>query len=393
MLSAFLTTTIITILAVILAYLTGSLDDELLDSLDRVVIDWVKRKGAAWNPIRTNSETPTLPNASTSPALPASSQARKQALLQFILALSDQQLVTGLAILVSGVANYKSLSTYEFSVMLSLAWFSSTTHLATLGVLKSHLKTHGIVRHIRVAGMLCVLVLLAFSHAVTIQSWREDDNTMTVECLFHSSGVYELSQSDVASTTLALAVIFLEYIVRIADLYVEHDLSLSPGVGLSQIVMEASAESQVKNLGILKKLLERRKHVLFQFLAGFHLYRRSFLSSLTGITFSFAYGISQVSLYRWNNAPPLTSETEYMGFGQIMAVFLLVLPFIAAAEPYYGTPSSTACLYKDPNASQIRPMTAASVRLTSHATYTNKQLLLTSTIDGTMIGVGFSLQA
>lgn len=301
--------------------------------------------------------------------------------------MSDQQLVTGLAILVSGVANYKSLSTYEFSVMSSLAWFSSTTHLATLGVFKSHLKTHGIVRHIRVAGMLCVLVLLAFSQAVTIRSWQEEDNTVTVEGLFHSSGVYELSPIDVTGKILALAVIFGEYIVLIADLYVEYDSSLSPGVGLSQILMEASAESQVKNLGNLKILLETRQDVYFRFLAGFHLYRGSFLSSLTGITFSFAYGISQVSLYRWNNAPPLASETEYMGFGQIMAVFLLVLPFIAAAEPYYGTPSSTACLYTDPNAFQIRPIIAVGVYLTSHTAYINKQLSV-----GTKIGAEFPPQ-
>lgn len=345
-LSAFLTTAIITIVAVMLAYLTGSLDDDLLGSLDRVVIDWVKRKGAAWSPRRINGETLTMPNASTSSALPASSRAWNQAVLQFILAMSDQQLVTGLAILVSGISNYKSLSTYEFSVMSSLAWFWSTTHLATLSVLKSHLKTHGIVRHIRVAGMLCVLGLLAFSQAVTIRSWQEEDKTVTVECLFHSSGVYEPAEFTAISTTLALAVICLEYIVLITDLYVERDFSLSPDAGLSQIVMEARARSRVKYLGTLKKHLETRWHVLFPFLAGSYLYWGSFLSSLTGIIFSFAYGISQVSLYRWNNAPPLALETEYMGFGQIMAVFLLVLPLISAAEPYYGTPSSTARLYQ-----------------------------------------------
>jgi len=60
------------------------------------------------------------------------SEAWKQAVSRFILALSDQQLVTGLAILVSGVARQRNLIAWEFYMVLSLAWSSTTSHLATL---------------------------------------------------------------------------------------------------------------------------------------------------------------------------------------------------------------------------------------------------------------------
>jgi len=74
-----------------------------------------------------------------------------------------------------------------------------------------------------------------------------------------------------------------------------------------------------------------------QVVKGGYLVEESFLSSLTGIAYSSAYGVSQVIFYRWLAAPSLDADTNYMGFGQIMAMFLLVLPFFAAAECYHGT--------------------------------------------------------
>ena len=53
----------------------------------------------------------------------------------FILTLSDQQLVTGLAILIAGYVKC-DISVYSFRNVSAIAWFSCTTHLATLTVLK-----------------------------------------------------------------------------------------------------------------------------------------------------------------------------------------------------------------------------------------------------------------
>jgi hypothetical protein len=59
----------------------------------------------------------------------------QKAFEQFILAFSDQQLVTGLAILIS--AHFKGdITVYSFQVASALGWFSTTIHLATLVVLK-----------------------------------------------------------------------------------------------------------------------------------------------------------------------------------------------------------------------------------------------------------------
>jgi len=65
-----------------------------------------------------------------------SREKRVEAFDRFILSLSDQQLATGLAILIAAIANQCTLSPPEFRIAFSLAWFSTTTHLATLDSLR-----------------------------------------------------------------------------------------------------------------------------------------------------------------------------------------------------------------------------------------------------------------
>nr|CDP26461.1 Putative protein of unknown function [Podospora anserina S mat+] len=63
---------------------------------------------------------------------------------ELVISLSDTQLVTGLAVLVGALASlYRSdhdepMSVYHFTVASDLAWFSSTTHLSSLLVLRYH---------------------------------------------------------------------------------------------------------------------------------------------------------------------------------------------------------------------------------------------------------------
>ena len=52
-----------------------------------------------------------------------------------ILSFSDQQLVTGFALLLS-IYVKGDITVYTFRVAATVAWFSSTTHLATLVVLR-----------------------------------------------------------------------------------------------------------------------------------------------------------------------------------------------------------------------------------------------------------------
>src|SRR5882757_4158817 len=94
--------------------------------------------------------------------------------------LSDQQLVTGVAVLVAAIKGLRdrSMSVYHFTIVTDLAWFSSNTHLFSLLVWRSYdvsAKRHSEGREerrpralripiiIRVALMLLLAALLLYS--------------------------------------------------------------------------------------------------------------------------------------------------------------------------------------------------------------------------------------
>ena len=57
---------------------------------------------------------------------------------------------------------------------------------------------------------------------------------------------------------------------------------------------------------------------------------------MSGIAFSFSYGVSQIVFVRWIYGSGRTGSTSAIDFGQIIPLFLLVLPILAAAEIFYG---------------------------------------------------------
>jgi hypothetical protein len=84
---------------------------------------------------------------------------------QCILSMSDIQIITSITIIVSGAAQLKcGTSTYQWQVLVYLAWFSSLTHLSCLTLLRNYLHQRPAERIWRLICMfvLVVLLILAF---------------------------------------------------------------------------------------------------------------------------------------------------------------------------------------------------------------------------------------
>lgn len=78
-----------------------------------------------------------------------------------ILAVSDLQIVTGFAILVSGFVELRcGLAAYHWYFILNLAWFSCLTHLACLTLLRNYLYTRTLERLWRLLAMGALTTLL-----------------------------------------------------------------------------------------------------------------------------------------------------------------------------------------------------------------------------------------
>ncbi|KAG8534405.1 uncharacterized protein KY384_001250 [Bacidia gigantensis] len=73
---------------------------------------------------------------------------------------SDQQIITGIAILVAGFAKRSNIMVYDWQLVTYLAWMSSGTHLITLSVLRIYLREYPQLRMWRICGMLMLFVML-----------------------------------------------------------------------------------------------------------------------------------------------------------------------------------------------------------------------------------------
>ncbi|CZT23422.1 uncharacterized protein RCC_09136 [Ramularia collo-cygni] len=134
----------VTLISVIVAYATGLVDDGLLRPMDRLVFRVPSRA----------EKHPTM----------------HLALRKFILALSDQQIVTGIAILGAGFQGLRTghVSVYHFQIIIYLAWMSSSVHLSALTILGTYLQHHRAVMAWRLVGMLTLLVMLFISLVPTL---------------------------------------------------------------------------------------------------------------------------------------------------------------------------------------------------------------------------------
>ena len=114
--AAFFATSIATFTTILVGYFKTYLPEVLLNDVDRLLLR-------------------IIPGRSKNSKEAAKINTRRRGVEAFILSLSDQQLATGLAILIAGFVKC-DISVYSFRNVSAIAWFSCTTHLATLTILK-----------------------------------------------------------------------------------------------------------------------------------------------------------------------------------------------------------------------------------------------------------------
>ena len=397
---SFAATAVFTFIAIIVGYLTDSLPNSTLTELDRacnydpascclgavlslicVVIAQLQRRpwksaGALGTLLQHSKATITalvFPEFAIHDCKPDTAEKRKRdrarrskGLERFVLALSDQQLVTGLAILIAGYTDRCSRSIYHFRIISALGWFSSTTHLSTLAVLRPYLIDHPRVRNWRVIAMVAIFGLLVVSQA---GAFSIQISSLPIQCVFNSYAPYGLNT--IATLGLAWIIIFLclIYTNKIRRLY-----TLDPDWGvqgwildvltrplirkssvhnLEQLVVASSTLTRAEQGTVYRKLQQRRRW--WRYCNGWVKHRsaisrhmvefwylnqemqRSFLSEILTSLFGVGYGIAQVIIYR-NLVPNvgLSGDQDLISFGQLVPLLLIALPLLAAGEIYSG---------------------------------------------------------
>ncbi|RMY86926.1 hypothetical protein D0862_10816 [Hortaea werneckii] len=141
---AFLITAYASFVAILAAYVCGMVEPESLSLADVKVM-------------RIRSRTERHPRM-------------HRILRQTIIVLSDQQIVTGIAIMTAGFVGLRSgqISVYHYQIVLYLAWLSSSVHLSALTLLRPFLNRHSGLKVWRLVGMGALFIMLIIGLVPTV---------------------------------------------------------------------------------------------------------------------------------------------------------------------------------------------------------------------------------
>ncbi|KAH6852899.1 hypothetical protein BKA58DRAFT_62471 [Alternaria rosae] len=324
---------------VIRGYLTSTLPSGLLQSTDQHAITILKgpfrRKGRHDSAeIAIFIQTPKQ-------------QSRSHVLVKFIKMLSDQQLITGISILIAALSGRCAISQNEWHIVTSLAYFSATTHSLSLDVLRNHLAHHRWVRYCRVAFTLVFLILFTFTFLVdnlregysskivqcTLEEWTSDPGLMSVIRLVtqiipiltilwgkHISAIARLAAPEVAYQRHVTATLMDRIFM-----YLWSRSKPPSEMELASIIADARLDYDTR----MKPPCDTAKISVWYFLEQYH---EAYLSEIPVWAFQFVFGTANtISAVLVADVYP-SSDAGMLGFGQVVAIGLLVLPLLALVE-------------------------------------------------------------
>ncbi len=107
---------------------------------------------------------------------------------RLILGFSDQQLITGTAMLIVGFSRLPEsggqISCYHFALTVDMVYFSAITHITTLSVLKSYFENskYSVMRLLRLFGMTVMGILLAVAYILSLSPRVADSSSCPAQC-------------------------------------------------------------------------------------------------------------------------------------------------------------------------------------------------------------------
>ena len=149
-----------------------------------------------------------------------------------VLSSSDQQVLTGLAILISGYVQLgcRGLAVYHWQIVVDLAFFSSVTHLTTLTCLRTYFQTRNFLRRIRLIFMGILATMLGcalWSTGYLINS--NVDITFPAWCLYHREIMHEYWKEHGVTGSFSHAYVLI-VLLYLGLSYLSRLLSLFQGV-------------------------------------------------------------------------------------------------------------------------------------------------------------------
>lgn len=317
---AFVLSAYITFLTTLVSYLCGLVDEDLLSSVDQKIF-FIK------------------PRAVKHPKAHA-------ALRKAILALGDQQIVTGIAIMGAGFQGLRvgNISSYHFQIVLYLAWMSSSVHLSALTLLRSFLNRHKGLLGWRLCGMFALLTLLVVGLVPTMSNdwgiihWPRMLPGRTgwgipARCFWghlYGNGISP-------DAVLSLVILFWSYVWKVGALFHPHRSWYNrwirfPIENLFIALLRRPARRYLRTQNLW--WLWAFRVALSPALAVFAImeFFTSFAASIWLSALGLVFGTIQVEIPREQVLPYTRDEEDSWDFGQLVPLILLVQPIGAVCE-------------------------------------------------------------
>jgi len=208
------------------------------------------------------------------------------ALEEVITSFSDQQVVTGLAILIGGFSQLQwGIAAYHWLNVVNLAWFSAMTHLLTLTTLRTQIRGSKTMRALRVVGMGCLVVMLIVA-LVPVGFVLVDGQFVSnfpAWCLYRPHMDWKISPNQTPSpgdesgnyswayVIFAILVLLFGYVSRVRLLFGDEktlvrDILHIPHLNLGNLIesrLEGLKEKSGNELGLLAGLEYKLIHSIF----------------------------------------------------------------------------------------------------------------------------------
>ena len=269
-----------------------------------------------------------------------------------ILVLSDQQIVTGVAIMAAGFVGLRSGETnvYHYQIVLYLAWLASSVHLSALTFLRPFLESHPAVRAWRLVGMVVLFFMLIIGLVPTVSyDWGiinisdPSDSTIGINdksgwgiparCFW--ARTYGDGVNDDAPIGYVLLVI--SYVWKVGDMFGPTRKLFSSGIrGPTEKWIEHALSIPAR-----RYMRTRRRRYLWLFRLLLipsipFINLMEFLSSLSASLWlslwGLVFGTIQVVIPRQQNLLQTASKESEWGFSQLIPMILLIQPLGALTE-------------------------------------------------------------
>lgn len=284
-------------------------------------------------------------------------------LVHIIIGLSDQQLITGLAILIVGFGKHCSMSSRHFWVVFDLGWFSAVTHLASLPVLNYYLHDYPRWRDVRVALMLANFGFLIAAALLTFGNYDPKSHDCPIQCSFDLFQTSDFPISKIHVTQMVF--ITCGFIWALVHLYapdeiwrMRHNMIVDRGFGTDMSGLRQYIETKKRHLSVISSHSSTKdrindavhlRHTRFKFLNIFLKFHREHEDSVPYLIFRWVVLmlLAPPSAIVWANlvsmwamgAARLVQDRQWSvpdenvwGFGQVLPLLLLVLPFFTVTE-------------------------------------------------------------